>query len=307
MFKTITVFKIKGAKSLAALSPENLQAAIPDATIIDPGKTEWYRAGITHPDCFGHSPVFVSADNSRLLVVQVRERILPAKVLRRHVDARIAELEARQGHRMHRKDRAAVKEEVMLELLPTTLIKPTDIPCMIAGDYLIVGTSSARLVLECSRVLCSATQTALNLAPLDLGRNPAPWLFDLLDTGSTGSGRFTCGASVVLKGSGHQAARFKEMDLSDDSVKYALQEGMRPVEIAVQYEDIMHFAITDRLVIKRIRFSDVLLKQVKDDAGDEGATAELAGTVALTAGELRGMLAALENEVPKVNDEEDEL
>lgn len=308
MFKSITVFHILAHANKRLLSPESLQEALPSPTIIDPGKTAWASFGVSRPGCFGEETVFIGADNTRVLNVQYRERVLPARVIAKHLNERIAEIENRQGSKVSRKERMSIKDDVIVSLLPTAFVKPTDILCMITGNYLIVGTGSARMVETCLVLINSLFDGKLiELRNIVAGRNPRPWLYDLLDTGTTSSELFNCGESVVLRSTDKSTARFKDMDLDKQSVRDALLAGMFPVEIAATYDDSVQFAMNDQMVIKRIKFSDVLLKQVTEDNQD-GDVGQFDGTVALVSGTLTALLDNLTTEIPvERNADEEEL
>lgn len=305
MFKTITVFHILDAATGRLLSPESLQKTVPEPTAADPDKTAWSRVGISKPDVFGGSTVFVGADNTRLINVQVRERMLPGKVIRKYTTERIAEIEERQGHKTTKKERAAIKDEVVASLLPSAFVRATDVLCMVSGKYLIIGTGSARLVDVCLVTLNSLFDNdVLNLRNLVAGREPQNWMFDLLDNGTTDSGLFNRGESVVMKDSTKATARFKDMDLDRDDVRDSLVAGMRPVEIAAVYDENLKFAITDQMIVKGIKFSDVLLNQVEE--GDN-AVDEFDATLAMVSGTLLALINDLVRAIPVKEEGEDEL
>lgn len=307
MFKTATIFLIADNLTRELLSPATLSNAIDEPTITDPDATQWSRAGIAHPDNFGHSPVFVGAEGTRVFVVQQRERVLPGKVIRTKMGEIAADVAARQGYKCGRKQMAEIKDEVIATLLPNSHIKPVDVVCMLTGHYLFIGTGSARMVDLALNVLRSVfPDNKLNLKPLSDGRKVTPWMMELL-VGAQGD-EFFVGESVVLKGREKSATRFKDMDLACRAVLDVVEDGMQPVEIAVKWMDRLTFNLTDHLIIKRIKFADILLKEAEEDASENAANNGTAvsmfdGTVALMAGELKNLLTDLCNQMP----EEEEL
>jgi recombination associated protein RdgC len=136
----------------------------------------------------------------------------------------------------------------------------------------------------------------------------------LLDDATVPS-EFTHGDSVVLKSSSRSVARFKDMDLTDEDVVNRVVAGMHPVELAAQYKDNVLFAVTDQLIIKRLKFSDVMLKQATEDSAGEGVVAHFDATIALVTGELVELIGDLIKEIPaeeefsteELDDDEDEL
>lgn len=308
MFKTITAYVIADKPTLAFLNPSSLANHIDEPTVVDPDKTQWGAIGFSKPDYFGDDTVFVGADDTRMFNLQLRERVLPGKVIKTHLAERTTDAARRQGHMCTRKQVAELKEEVIASLLPTAFIKPTDILCMITRNYLIVGTGSARLVdLAIETLRAAYPDDTLNFH--SIGRELAidAWMLDLLLEGTTASGIFHVGESVVLKGRNKSAARYKDVELASKAVRDSVEDGMRPVEMAVEYNERIHFALTDQLLIKRIKFSDLLLKQAEEEG--EGEIGVFDATVALVSGELRELLDTLRSEIPAVTkvNEEDEL
>jgi recombination associated protein RdgC len=309
MFKTITVFSITNPITRAALSPQSLQAAIPEPTVSDPDATAWARSGFHKPDNFGGETVFIGANDARLFCIQTRERVLPGKVIRTKVAEKVVEIEERQGRRCGRKEVAGVKDEVIASLLPTAFVKPTETLCMIVKDYLIIGSGSARVVDTCLSILRSAFEEALHFDFFNQGRQSVGWMCELLLSNTTASGLFNIGLSLALKGDNKQTTRFKDVDLESQAVVESIKAGMVPVEIAVNYQDRIHFALTAAMILKRIKFSDVIMEQAYEDAEDGSAASTFDATVALVSGELLELLNRLSDEIPQPqpHNDEDEL
>lgn len=305
MLRTVTIFKIADTGTRKLLHSANLQAAIPEPTARDPGGFEWSAAGWTQPDVFKEGPVFVGAENTRVLNFQVRERVLPSKVIKQTLARQIEAAERRQGYKPGRKQIAEMKDEVVNALLPTAFIKPSDTTVVLIGDYLLIGAASARMVDRVIAALRSAYQDeTLNLHAIAKGRPVEKWMKGLLLDGTTLSGDFNLGKTVALKGDGKGTARFKDMDLERSEIQKHVIEGMWPVQIAVEYGERMHFVMTDQMVLRSIKFSDLVMSR---EENEEDAAAEFDGTVALVCGEMRQMLDKLTAEMPDTDDEEEEL
>lgn len=311
MLKTVTAFQIVDQSTRDQLSEFRLNRRLPEATAADPAKTMWAAAGFSHPPYFGALPVFVSADGTRVLNVQIRERVLPAKVIKSHLAERMADAEKRQGYAPNRKMIAELKELVTSELLPNSHIKPVDIPVVITSDYVLIGTSSAKQVdtviaLLSSLVTADDEQPPL-LRPIAAKRDVTKFLVSLLVYGTTDSCNFKSSMSVTLKGADKSVARYKDVDLESESVQDSVADGMQPVELSMTFGDPEQinaaFALTDQMLIKRLKFSDILIKSAAEEA-DEGVVGQFDATVALVAGELRKLLDALCDEIPVEDDGE---
>lgn len=313
MLKTITVFKIADLATAALLNAVNLSAELDEPTAADPDKTQWARAGFSALPNSEHT-VYVAPDGVRLFNVQIRERILPGKVIRNKLAERVADIEERQGRRCGPKEIMGLKDEVTAELLPVAFIRRTDILCMIIKDYLIINTGSAKVVDECLGQLRAAyPDDPLKLMPIISGRDTKAWMSELLLTNTTKSGLFNLADSLVLKGAEKQTTRFKGVDLESRAVVDSVSDGQSPVEIAATFNERVTFSLADTMILKRIKFLDVLLKDATESAED--AADAFDATLAIISGEIVLLLDALLSEIPDTlakpatttNDEDDEL
>lgn len=303
MLKTITVYRLIGALTQEALTFELegvLTATGP--TIEDPLKTQWASHGFSVLPGTDGKTIFVGADNTVVFNVQVRERVLPGKVIKLRMLEVAEEDRRRQGYKPNRKQMAEIKERVTMELLPTSHVKPTDVLCMVTGGNLLIGTSNARLVDGVLGLLQYTFPDAeLKFEMLSARREPtSSFMHDLLINEATNSGTFNCGDSVILKGANKSTARFKNMGLQADAINDRLTAGMKPVEIGVEYGEDIHFTLTESMVIKSLKFADIHLKEAEqqEDMFD--------CPVAIVSGLLRRLINALCAEIPVKTEGDDE-
>lgn len=301
MIKTITAYLMADKDTHVCLSGAELSNAIPEPTVRDPDATQWSSVGFSHPDYFGESPVFEGADGTRAFMVELRERVLPGKVIQTKLAERMADIEERQGYKCGRKQRAELRDEVIAALLPTAFIKPVNILCMVAGNYLMIGTGSARLVDLVIEALRNVAPVSFKHLAKD--RSVGKWMTDLLLNNSTDSGMFKSGTAAVLRNAEKATARFKDMDLNKSEIEQLVTEGMRPIEIAVDFNERVSFALSDQLVIKRIRFSDILMEEAGEERSNDDSVGLFDANLALLSGQMRQLFDNLLSEMP----EEDEL
>lgn len=307
MLKSFTAFRF-GDRATGTLL-RGIDGVLHETTVRNPEKTMWAFAGFS--TVFNDLPVFTAADGTVILNVQIRERLLPARVIKEAMVDKAIEYEQRQGYKPSRKQMAELKEEVTMALLPTSHIKPVDVPVMITREYLLIGATSARRIDTTLELLVQLFEDdKLSLVPLGYGYKVGSWLMDLLINESTESGDFTVGEEVVLKGSQKSVARFKAIPASVEAINDRITAGMQPVELAVTYGDRMSFKVTDQLLVKGIKFSDVILKE----AESADAAEEFEGTAALVSQEVNAMLNNLlagmevtDSQTPNSDDDEDEL
>lgn len=316
MFKSITAFKIGDrATKLALLNPD-LADLLEEHGAPPPSSTQWCCYGFSKPSCFGSSFAFDGAMGARVLCVRRSERILPGTVIKQELAAKVKRIEEKEGRRCHRKEIASLKDDVIAALLPKAFIKNTDYKVLIAGDYVMFDCTSVKMVDEMVATLMyvivgNGLVDTLRLQ-LVQGRDVAKWLKSIaLDDQEDLDGNIVSNFqhldSAVLKGDG--VVRLKDLEFDTDVGAAALASSMHFQELAVGWgaepgEVDLHCCINDNLLVKRLKFSDVLLKQAKEDS-DEDEVSYFDATVAIAAGLLVKMFDNI-LEAVGVEDEDDE-
>lgn len=317
MFKSITAFKIGDrATKLALLNPD-LADLLEEHGAPPPSSTQWCRYGFSKPSCFGSSFAFDGAMGARVLCIRRSERILPGTVIKQELASKVKRIEEKEGRRCHRKEIASLKDDVIATLLPKAFIKNTEYKVLIAGDYVMFDCTSVKMVDEMVCLLQLIVQenglTAQPRLQLVQGRDVAKWLKavaldDLgIDEDGNSVSHFQHLDSAVLKGDG--VVRLKDLEFDTDVGAAALASSMHFQELAVGWgaepgEVDLHCCINDNLLVKRLKFSDVLLKQAKEDS-DEDEVSYFDATVAIAAGLLVKMFDNI-LEAVAVEDEDEE-
>jgi recombination associated protein RdgC len=281
----------------------------------DPEPTQWGTVGWIP---FFNDAWRYDAAGGFLFNTQFRDRVLPAKVISTALDAKCVDVAARQGNPVSKKQRMELKDVVTASLLPTAFIKPTDVPVIVIShpptdDYfLLIGTSSAS---KADSVVALIRETLnendkLIMTPLHSGLDLDTFLHNVLTVSGEAGTQFEIGTSAVL-GFNKAVVRVKNTDMGSEAMESHIAAGFRPTEVHMYYgeadEDTFKigFALTDRGVIKRIKFSAVSLKDVEESSrGEDNEAAYFDGTVALVLGEFREMLQALRIEAGAEEDDE---
>lgn len=323
MFKNITALRINTPESKRLLNSSLLKEAVETFVSEPPAVTLWSRLGFGHPECFGDSPLFEGAMGVKLFTVRLQERLLPGKVISQHVNAKKAELEEKEDRKLNRKEIAQIKESVVIEMLPKAFVKATDTLVMVFRDWLIIDTGSAKVCDEITCFLrdCLADMDEdkdfemLSLRPLSAGIDVNEWMAGVIVNDNVA--HFKALDSAVMKGRGKEGGtlRFKDIDLTDDEVQNAIISGKRVVEMSMAWAknplesgDDMHFSMNEHLVIKRVKFADLLIKQAESDAGDDAsAVAHFDATMAILSDMIVSLVTQLETTLAKPVVEDDEL
>lgn len=229
-----------------------------------------------------------------------QEKILPAAVVNEELQPKIAAAEQEQGRSLSRKEKQALKEDLIQSLLPRAFTRSQ----LINGYYdakqqwLVINTSSA-----------SKAEDILALLRKALGSLPAlPWLdnhklnthLQLWLKHEALPENFIPGTEVELKAPDEEGAkvRFSNHLLSAEEVQTHLQDKL-VTRINLQQHDGIGLTITDDASIKQITYPDNLTEQ-NDELGWEDLLARLDADLLLMADSLNRALLAISSQVNQV-------
>lgn len=273
MLKNMMLYRITSNESILLLNDHvELDEKLSEFPARLPEGSQWRQFGFTDPGDSARpddpSMVWSGPNNITLLTVTFHDRQLTAATVREHVQGRVAKIEEREQRKIYRKEWAQIRDEVEAELLPRAFIKHSHVDILVAGDLLIVGTSSAKKADDCLGVLRDAMES-LNVKPLTLkvggGEVTTRIARDNLVPG------FNRGDQVKLVDAEKNAVTFKGVDLGEDEPQTYMEQGFHAAELLIESAD-MQFKLTDQLVFKSIKFADGTFDEVKADSdGDPAA------------------------------------
>ena len=199
MFKNLTLYRYSGAPVDAVCEALRFLPTLP---------TQLLSIGLVPPREPG-APLF----ESNLLCVQIQTRSVPTPAVAKAVDAMAAEAERQTGRKPGRKQRAGLKDEVLLDLLPRAFPKDCKVLAWLAPDGLLVlDTASAGRAEETVTLLTQGL--GLIVTPVASGLSPATLMTAWLHDGSPDWEEFSLANSCELKApSGGKAVRYTSTDL----------------------------------------------------------------------------------------------
>jgi recombination associated protein RdgC len=229
----------------------------------------------------------VHAANGCMMVCARREeRLLPASVIREVLADRVAEIEDAESRQVRRKEQAELRDRITTELMPQAFTRSTRLFAYIDPDQqlLIVDSASAPRAEELITLfreslgsfavhpLDTATAPASVLTSWVSGRPPAD--FTLMDE---------CELREPTEGGG--VVRCKQVDLAGTEVETHLAANRRIVRLAIEWDEHLACILSDDLVVRRLRFLD-LVQQEADAARSDDAAANFDAEFAILNAEL---------------------
>ena len=231
-----------------------------------------------------------AAEGRFLLCLHREEKILPAAVVRDLLNERVATIEAQQGRAVYRKEKLALKEDIVQDCLPRAFSRHTTLRLLIdpAARWVFVDTASAPRAEEALNVLREVLGSFPVLPPRTV-QAPAATMSAWLTRASPPED-FTLRDECELRDPGEQAAivRCRGVDLRSDEVRQHVQGGMQVARASLGWQEQLSFVLGDDLCLRRLKFADALIKE-NEELSAEDRLARLDADFALMAPTLTAL------------------
>lgn len=288
-FKNLRLYRLHEHQ---LLSPAQTEALLEEHATKPLGNIDARRIGWTEPaGRLGGRQMLIIANNDshRLLSALRQERLLPASVIKEEVDEQVAEIEAREGRKVTRKEKLALKEQVTEALLPRAFVRSQKIDLWWDTDRQLIGiNTSSRARAEDVLDLLRETLGSLKAMPISTQTLPVRAMTNWLNDPASRPADMQLGDGVVLSAKADDGViRAREVDLNSDEIHQHLAVGRQATQLAVGIEGQLSFVLHEDLALKSLRFGDALIEEA--DATDDGddALTRLETDFVLMAGCLR--------------------
>lgn len=206
-----------------------------------------------------------------LVSARKEERILPGSVVRDALKEKIEEIEAEQMRKVYKKEREQLKDEIVQAFLPRAFIRKSKTFAAIAPEQglILVDSSSARRAEDLLSTLREVLGT-LPVRPVNVKQAPMSTLTEWVKNNAASHGlhlRDECELRDPSEDGG--IIQCKRQDLASEEVQNHLAAGKLATKLSLAWEDKLSFVLDDKLVIKRLRFEDLLQDQAEQDGGDD--------------------------------------
>jgi recombination associated protein RdgC len=260
------------------LDSETLGQRLAAHSFVPCGSQDTSRSGWT-PPLGRHANEFVHATNGYLMVCCKRQdKLLPAVVVNEVLEEKLLKIEESEGRKLPAKQRRSLKDEVIFSLLPQAFARSSLQYAYISprDNLLVVNAASARRAEE----LVEDLRTALGSLPVVPSARPAPG--------------FTLGEECELRDNADISCviRCKNQDLTTNEIGGHLKTSMHVSKLALNWQDRIEFLLDEKLIVKRLRFSDLVQDQASEIETDDVA-ARFDVDFSIMALELSGFFKAL--------------
>lgn len=249
----------------------NIEEKLKDKLCHPCGIGQFSSYGFTAPYGGIDAPLTRQVNGYILIATKKEERILPAAVVKKELDIKASEIEKRDSRKVFKKERDQLKDEIVASLLPRAFIKEQYTHAIINPmDGLIIVDASSSNKAESLLSLLREVLETLPIRPIAVRNNPALILTDWVRKQSAPKG-FYLREECVLKDC-HEQGGFiscKKQDLTTEEVRSHIYSGMMVTKLALDWLTKIYFVLDERLVIRSIKFADILLEQADKDGGDD--------------------------------------
>lgn len=277
MFKNLTIYRISDSwhadleQLEEALSKQQFEACAP---------TQERSVGWIPPRGEEHGAL-VEAVNGQWVMHQLFEaKILPGDVLKRAVQEKISQIEAREGRKPGKKEKQEIKDECRYDLLPKAFTKRGGLWVWIdpKAKMLVLDTSSQSSADEVVTMLVEASP-GFAVSLIDTQTSPQAAMANWLHTHDAPTG-FSIERECELKSSDESKAvvRYNRHSLDIDEIREHINQGKMPTKLSMTWDDRVSFVLTDGLQLKKVTLLDVVMEdQGQDDAGFDADIAIVTG------------------------------
>ena len=243
----------------------------------------------------GHRTTALVHQNNGCLLIRARkeEKILPNDVAKEKLEERIEQIETEQDRTVYSKEKKALKEDIIRELLPKSFTRSKYFYAYIdlISDLLIVhgsNTQAEELTSHLREALGSLTIILPSVKEMPSFRMTA-WLRN-----RELPAPLTFGDQCELREPGGEGAHLKakQFDLTGSAVETHLDDGLVAHSLMLTWDDSLTFTLKDDLRLTGIAMTDVLQNE-RDNIETNSKLEELDADFALMTGTFRRFLPQL--------------
>jgi recombination associated protein RdgC len=262
-FKNLTLFRFSEPFTLSSAEVEQKLEAMRFRPC---GNQDEFSFGWTAPLGRDYEQLVHSSNGFMMVCGKKEEKVLPASVVNELLQEKITELETQQARKLSRKERAALKDELLFELLPKafTFSRHTYAYIDPKGGWVVVDSASSKkaedLLSQLRRCLGS-----LPVVPVNTLQQPTSVMTQWLIDHQTPVG-ISIEDECELRSPEKDGAvvRCRKHDLSLPEIKNHLETGKQVIKLALNWEDRLAFVLDENLSVKRLRFLDLIQEQVTE-------------------------------------------
>ncbi|MFT5880307.1 MAG: recombination associated protein RdgC [Moritella sp.] len=290
-FKNLLIFRFTRPFEL---NIEQLETKLADFPFSPCGSQDLSKFGWVKPLGKSGHALTHGIESNILICAKKEDKVLPASVVKDMLQEKVDTIEAEQGRGLKKKEKDALKEDIVQQLLPRAFPRSSQTFAWICPeqDLLVVDASSAKKADDMIALLRKCIGS-LPVVPLTLSTPADVTMTDWLNNGAATPG-FELGDEAELRSALEHGGiiRCKEQDLTSEEIKHHLNADKLVTKLALDWKESLSFLLGEDVSVKRLKFSDIVKEQNDDVAADDYA-AKFDADFALMTGELMRFIPEL--------------
>jgi recombination associated protein RdgC len=290
-FRNLTLFRFSPS---VGKSLKDLDGALASHALRACGPLEVATRGFVSPFGPDSEVLSHSVGHATLVTLGSEEKLLPAAVVNAELGKRVRKEAARRGKPVGGRQRRAIKAEVLDTLLPQAFVRPTRLSAYLEtkNGWLVLDTAS-RKAAETALTALREALGSFPAQPLAAAETPRALMTEWLAHGKLPAGLALGDECELRDPAGGAVIRCRRQELESAEVRAHLKQGKQVFQLGLQFEDRASFVLGEDLVIRKLRFLDVVQDSLDAD-GRDSAEAELDARFALMSLELERVFAGME-------------
>ncbi|HEX5804988.1 MAG TPA: recombination-associated protein RdgC [Macromonas sp.] len=290
MFKNVMVYRVATEGSLGI---EQMESALGQMLFTPCSASQDKSMGWVPPRGQQHGALVEAVAGQRILCFMIESKGVPGSVIKRHLDERLAQIEASEGRKPGRKESRELRDDIVQQLLPMAFAKT-------ASVLVWLDMQAGRLVLDCGsqgkadEVISALVKClpGLQISALNTQMAPQAAMTQWLTSSEEGWPRhFAPGREVELKSGDemNSVVKFTRHHLDDEEMQRHIAQGKLPTKLAMDWDGRVSFVLTESTQLKKVAFLDGVF--------EDNASAEDKGgfdtDVTIATGELSALITDL--------------
>lgn len=231
-----------------------------------------FSMGWTSPVGNSTEQLVHASNGFMMLCLKKEEKVIPAAVINEMLQEKVAEKEEQEVRKLSRKERTALKDELIFELLPRafSFSKKTYAYIDPKGGWIVADAATAKKAEDLLSYLRKCLGS-LPVVPTNTIDQPVITMTQWLTDSHTVPNDLTVEDECELRSPEEEGSiiRCKRHNLGLPEIINHLDTGKQVIKLAVNWTDRLSFIIDENLAIKRLKFLDLIQDQVSDTEADD--------------------------------------
>ncbi len=215
----------------------------------------------------GSELLYFTVGKQILLLAQKEEKILPAHVIKRELDARVEKLEQAENRKLKKVEKQTLKDDVVATLLPRAFSKYQQTALWIDAEnnLIYVDAASAKRAEEVLALLRKSLGS-LPVVPLTFANEPSLVMQEWVAKESIPQWLVSL-EEAELRDANNGVIRCKQQALDSDEI-LSLVNSKYVTKLALEWEEHLSFVLNEDCSLKRLKFADQI-REKNDDIQKE--------------------------------------